>query len=412
MLKKIYTIGLSVCLALIILTASGCKTTKKMVYAEYIMPPIAFSDVASIERINIDKPKIKISGVGKRTSKSIRNVFTNTIVNDFSSKLYFNGYIKPSDEIYGDIEGLKAVRKKLAHSKHGYAVKIVKVRKPAKLKVYATINYKRTKGVDKINTTLVTQSYSIITNKNGVPCTKANKPTKKVVTNKVSYIEVKAKGSLVCTLYDCSGKKLYSRKFDDLEFENKAGGDAGSNSEAPYLEVAQNLFNDAISKVVMDISPHRESRSLLVNEKGDSSVVALIKGTAFYDAFNKLGPIVEAEEKTMDKLSAEINSKYDQLITNAEDPEKKADLEQKRTNDLIDITKDYSPDYENMAIILEIIGDRNEALEYYEMAAKADPENIRASESCLRVQKLVAASSCLKNPNKINNYQQKKYEDQ
>ena len=409
MLKKIYTIGISVCLALMILTAAGCSNKKRMVYAEYIMPPIAISDVTSIEKINIVKPKISLSGISRKKFRDINNVFSNAIVNDFSSKLYYNGYLKPADEVYGDINGLKYVRTELANSKHGYDVKIVKERKHANLKVTADIKFSRTKGMDTINVTLVNQTYSIATNDKGVPFAQPNKPTKQIITKKIPYIEVKAKGRIVCSLYDFSGKKIYSRNFNDLEFENKAGGNAGSNAEDPYLVIAQNLFNDAISKVVKDISPHRETRSLTVNEKGDSSAVALIKGTAFFDAMDRLGSITDKEQETIEKESAEINSKYDELIEKTEDAEKKAALEQERTQDLIAATKDSSPDYENMAIILEIIGDRSEALEYYKMAAKFDPENINANKAVLRVKEMVDASNKLTDPTKIDNYQNKKF---
>ncbi|WP_367238937.1 hypothetical protein [Desulfovibrio sp. UCD-KL4C] len=97
------------------------------------------------------------------------------------------------------------------------------------------------------------------------------------------------------------------------------------------------------------------------------------------------------------------------MIKNTDDPDKKATLAQDRTQELLDVTKDSSPDYENMAIILEIIGDRNEALNYYEMAAKADPENKSASISVSRVKEMVEASNRLSNPNKIDNYETGKY---
>ncbi|WP_432736951.1 tetratricopeptide repeat protein [Maridesulfovibrio sp. FT414] len=413
MMKNKYTIGLNIFLVLIILTATGCKSSKRMVYADYIMPPKAVSDVTQIQKLIIDTPSITIerNGIDRKTSATISDVFSNTLVNNLSSKLYYNGYIKAADEVYGDCDGLTQVRKCMARSRHGYDVKIVPARRTAKLKVDVNINYTRSQGTDTINTTLVTQNYSVAFNEDGVPYAEADTPTYRYVSSNVPYINIKAKGSLTCSVYDYTGKKIYSRVFDDLEFEKKAGGDSGSNAEAPYPEIAQSLFNDAIGKVVTDISPHRESRALVVNEKGDSSVVALIKGTAFYDAKNMLGAILDSANEKIEKESAEANLKYDQLVAEAVEPEKKTALEQERAEAIVDITKSFSPDFENMGIILEIVGDRNDALEYYQLAANADPQNESAKESLSRIKEMMAASSLVKDPTKTDNYKQAKFQE-
>lgn len=408
MLKIKKIVSLNLFLALLVLTVSGCKTGKRMVYANYIMPPKVISDVTKVQKLVIANPDIdlNISGVDRHSAQKIASVFSNTIVNDFSSKLYYNGYIKTADHIYGDPTGLKQVGRILASSRHGYDIKIIPAYKTAKLKIEAKIKYTRSTGKDRIKTTLTTTNYQIKTNKNGVPFSVPTSSSSRIVTSNVPYINVEATGSLICTVYDYRGKKLYSRTFNDLKFENKSGGDSGCKAEAPYLEVAQSLFIDSVNKVISDISPHKETRALVVNEKGNASVVALIKGTAFFDAKEKLGKILDKEEAEIEKASTETNAKYAQLIAEAEDAEKKAALEQERKEELIAISKDYSPDFENMAIILEIIGDRNEALEYYSIAADYDPENKSAKESFERVDKM------LESARRVSGHSDKDYESQ
>ncbi|NDV22604.1 hypothetical protein [Desulfovibrio sp. JC022] len=413
MQNKKYILAFKLILILTIMVIAGCKSTKRMVYAEYIMPPKVISDVSKIQQLKIDKPKIQIktSGLSKRSSREISDIFTHIIVNDFSSKLYYNGYIKTTDELCGAQAGLKQVRKKLARSKHGYNVKITPFHKTAKLKVEARINYVRSKGTDRIQTRLTTQNYSVAYSDKGVPYAKASSSKSRTVFSNVPYIEVKAKGVLICTLYDINGKKVYSRVFDDLEFENKSGGDSGSKAEAPYPEVAQKLLNDAITKVVSDISPHKEKKPLAVNEKGDPTIVALIKGTAFFDARNRLEELLTEAEENIEKSSAEVNAEYDQLIAVESDPEKRLALEQQRAEDLIDCTRDYSPDYENLAIIQEVVGNKNEALHYYQVAVNADPENLTALDSVQRIGDMLKSSLKVSDPNKIDNYIQKKFKE-
>lgn len=409
MYKLKSTLGLCLFLTVILLTMTGCKS-KRMVYADYVMPPKVITDVSQIKLMTIAKPSISLSakGLRKRAQRDVKDVFANTIVNDISSQLYYCGYVKTTDNIYGNIHGLKTVASTLARSKHGYDVKLIPANRSAKMVFKTKLYYERTKGRDKINTVLNTINYTTKYNDNGVPYAAVSSHSSKVVTSRVSYINVKVKGSLTCTIYDHRGKKLYSRTFDDLEFENKSGGDSGSKAEPPYPEIAQSVFRETINKIASDISPHKETRALVVNSKGDSSVVTLIKGTAFSDAYEKLSKIIDKEEESIEKKSAEINTEYDQLIAEEADAEKKAALEVERKNELISANSEFSPDYENMGIILEILGDRNEALEYYTIAAELDPENTSAKDSSERVAKMISASDLVNDKTKIDNYLSRK----
>ncbi|WP_415713564.1 tetratricopeptide repeat protein [Maridesulfovibrio sp.] len=401
-MNKKYAIGLHLFLILIIMTAGGCKSAKRAVFANYVMPPKALQ-TQSIEKLIVEKPVIKIKrkGINRKTAGIISDIFANAISNDFSAQLYYNGHIKPADLVYGDPDGLKQVRKIMAHSKHGYDVKIIPARNTARLKVDVRVDYTRTKDIDKIITTLTTQNYSVEYNDEGVPHAKLGSVSSSNVSSNVPYIKTKVEGMLTATLYDHKGKKIYSRTFDDLDFENKAGGNAGSHAEAPYPEVAQSLFKDAIDKVVADISPHRENRLLVVNEKGDSSAIALIKGTAFYDAQERLADITDKASEEIEKEKAATKVEYEQKIAEAADEEKRTALKSEWAEAIIDITKKYSPDFENMGIIMEIIGQRSEALEFYEQASEFDPENETAKNSVSRINEMMTASRQVLEPAKV-----------
>jgi tetratricopeptide (TPR) repeat protein len=398
--------------ALAMLCAAGCAPKKRAVYADYVLPPNAVTDISSIENLDIAPPQIDLS-CNYKSKRSVQNVLANAVEESFEDQLYANGFIKARDDIYDDAQGLAQVRKELRASRHGYDVKSARAMRTAKLITAAKVNLKRTKGVDVVQTQLVTQPYTIKTNKNGVPVSFPDPDRRrvKIVTSNVPFILVEAKGSLRVALQDAHGKNVYSKVFDDLSYERKAGGNAQPGAEPTLFEIAHELFGGAVDQVVKDISPHKESHVLHVNEKGDATAVALMKATAFSEAYNRLDSVITAHEKQYEAEAAEINKDYDAQMAAAETDEALAKLEEEKKAELLDASRFLSPDYENMAIVTEIMGDVSTALDLYGQAVEADPANTSAKQSLERARLFIEASQQVNIDKKARQYDEKLYKE-
>jgi tetratricopeptide (TPR) repeat protein len=175
------------------------------------------------------------------------------------------------------------------------------------------------------------------------------------------------------------------------------------------LEIASSLFDPSIRTVVRDISPHKVERELFVNEDGDETAVVLLKATAFSEAYRRLSEVTERNQKEYNKRAAEIKKDFEEQLketresgTSGEEIEAQvATLRQQLQADLVDAGRFRSPDYEDMAIACEVMGLSDEALEFYELAASADPENASAGASLARIKSL--ADKALKCPGKARN---------
>jgi tetratricopeptide (TPR) repeat protein len=398
--------------ALGVLCASGCAPKKRAVYANYILPPNAVTDVSTIENLDISPPQIDLSG-NYKSKRNVRNLLASVLEESFENQLYDNGFIKARDDIYDDAQGLAQVRKQLQASRHGYDVQGARVMKTAKLHTSAHVDLHRVRGVDVVQTPLVTQPYTIKTTKNGVPISVPDPKRRRVrvVKSKVPFILVEAKGSLRVTLQDVHGKTVYSKMFDDLSYQQKVGGNAQPGAEPTLSEIALGLFGKSVDQVVKDISPHKEIHVLQVNEKGDATAVALMKATAFSEAYNRLALVITEHEKQYEAEVIEINKDYDEQMAEAETDEQIVELEGEKKAQLLDASRFLSPDYENMAIVNEIMGDVSMALDLYQQAVEADPENVSAKQSLARAQLFIEESQQLDINKKAHEYHEKLYKE-
>ena len=390
---------------------AGCQQApKRSLLATYIVPPDVVSDVSSLQNLSIASPVVKLAGSYAQNRKKLVPVFTNCLNQRLSAAIYKERFFSVQDDIHGNRNGLKSLNAAFAQA-HGYSIKPARIVNRAKIKTWANILLTRTTGKDKIITSLASIPYTVEYNDKGVPHSSPNYDGK-VVKEHVSHVpftHITAKGDLLVQVYDTAGKKVYEKRFTDLKYDKKIGGDTQANALPTVLEISSSLFDPAIKTVVRDISPHKIKRELFVNENGDETAVVLLKATAFSEAYKRLSQVTERNQKEYKAHAAEIKKDFAEQLKAARESDKTAEevevlistLRQEQKASLVDAGRFRSPDYEDMAIACEAMGLTDEALEFYELAASADPENASAGASLARIKSL--ADKAMKCPGEAKN---------
>ena len=384
-------------LVLSLIMFSNCAPQRE-IYAKYSLPPNSVLDFAPLRNLHIQSLNVRIRGNYRPLGQ--QSVFESYLRDRLAALIYKEHFYKMSDVIYRNYDGEKQLQS-LLKGQHGYD--LIHSHKPGSAKIYikTAITINRTRGTDMVKTTLITLPYkTIYKNEHGnrVPYSKPNYAgqTVKTVSTRVPYEEVSANASLTISIKDKNGRLKYSRSFKNLKFKKKVGGGGDISAPPTALEVAGELFNSPLETIVADISPHREPRLLEVNENGDKSAVVLMKATAFSEAAMKLDAVIAKNEKKFREISAEISVEYGKKrgeakkspLKEAEKRAKVKKLESERKRALVEAGRFRSPDYENYAICMEVMGYIPDAIEFYNKACRADPENQTAKDSLIRVKEL------------------------
>lgn len=308
--------------AFVLLLAAGCST--EVLTAEYIMPPNMISDVKSIDVIEI-VPEITLSG--NAFENKDKAFVAGALQQSMASRLCQGGYIKTVDYVWGNPDGASDMEDVLARKEHmhGYtrhATDPVSSRAKLEMKLKAAVNTSTAKQ----NVSITLQDVPYKEGRNGrVPTSSPD--TARIVTEKVSVpmdvFSISGTGALSVTLTDKSGNVVYEKEFPSLE---SSFSTSTTNHGAPptSLEVISTMILPAIETIAADISPHKENRTLQINEDGSKESVLLLKAMAFTEAIS--------------------------AIDNIEDDKKSA------------------ADYENLGVAYEVIGDYDSAKEFYEAA--------------------------------------------
>ncbi|MFA7065141.1 MAG: hypothetical protein WC177_06625 [Bacilli bacterium] len=390
---------------------AGCQQgTKRSLVASYIVPPDVVSDVSSLQNMAIVSPVVKLTGNYARNRDRLVPVFTNCLNQRLSAGIYKERFFNVQDDIHGNRKGLQSLDATFAQS-HGYSIKPARIISRASIKTWANIALTKTTGKDTIVTPLASVPYVITYSDKGVPHSSPNYDAK-VVQKHVSHVpftHITAKGDLLVRVYDTVGKQVYEKRFTDLKYDTKLGGDRQADALPTVLEIASSLFDPSIKRVVRDISPHKVERELFANEKGDETAVVLLKATAFSEAYKRLSDVTEKNQKEYNDKATKIKNDFAAQIKDIKasgKAQEEIELAVKALQDelriiLLDTGRFRSPDYENMAIACETMGITDESLEFYELAASADPDNTSAGVSLARIKSL--ADKALKCPGTAKN---------
>jgi hypothetical protein len=397
--------GIVIAIVLICLgMMGGCQQApKRSLEASYIVPPRVVGDVSSIRYMTIATPRVSLTGNYGKGSQ-LAPVFVNCLNQRLISGIYKERFFNVQDEIHGNTKGLQHLDKTMAKG-HGYSIKPARMMNRAEIATRATISLTRTRGQDRMVTPLASIPYDVQYSDDGVPYSVPDYDAQ-VIQEHVSlvpFVQIVAKGNLQVEVRDAHKQLVYAKEFKDLTFVRKIGGENPVEALPTVLEMASSLFDAPIAQVVRDISPHKVNRTLYVNEEGDPTAVALIKATAFSEAYKRLSQVLEEHSAHYQQKIAGIKEDFsrqrEKIRMGVEDPrEQEILLDELGTQEktaLVDAGRFRSPDLENMAIVCEAMGITNEALDMYARAVDADPDNSQAASSLTRVNKLASKALSL-----------------
>jgi len=376
-MNKIISIFL---LITIVIFSAGCVAPQGAVYTSFLMPPKKVQNVNDVKNIKIVINKMKLSGFSKNSKIDLSQLVEGKI----SALIYKEQFLNVYDPVIS--KDIRLLNNK-AKNHHGYSKFYANNTKFSTLQINLQMNLQKHSGTDIVKTTLRHQNYGVKYSKKGVPMSvPKGKPTYRHVKTNVPYKQYDLKANLHIQLLNTNKELLYKKDFTNITLSRKIGGDTLKTTEIPTeMELVSEALVEKLKEVITEISPHKESRQLVVNEKGDSSVVALMKGTAFSDAIVLLDKTIEKKEVELNLKKKELELVYKEKLLKAKDKKEKTSLIKSKENDILSLYKPLSPEYENMGILNEILGDLVSAKYYYELAYKYDTANSSANNSIKRV---------------------------
>jgi len=379
----------------------SCAPPEKKVFTSYTVPGVAGVNVEDIQNIVIEKPKLTM------TNKDAAQVFGIYLSEKLNSSIYKEQYLAVADCLCGDKKGEGRLKERLkGNNWHGYSELHAGRVARAKMLVSADIIFKEEKGADNITTEVHTTPYVVLgkKDKDGNTQSEPKKDKKgnieQVVDKhqtKVDFVKYDLSGTVHFKMTSPKGEQLYNKSYP-VKLVRKVGGNSATISGYPtYLELAAELLQPAVEKVVKDISPHKETRELKINENGDKSAVVLMKATAFLDAKEVLEQAIKKNETTAQEKTKQIEEAFEKDKKRIEETvkaEKEREEAVKRitaekTAKIKEAGRILSPDYENFGILREILGMYGAAIENYQLAYKSDETNKSAAAAEKRVAELI-----------------------
>jgi hypothetical protein len=288
----------------------GCKT-EETVTVDYIVPPKEISDVNSISTLEII-PNVKLSGSAIKNFTVEKQLVNVALTQSLSSRLCQNGYIKPVDSIWGNIDGVAQMDELISEkdSKHGYArIMTDSMEERATMNLNLTLTMNSNRVQDEIIKELVDTPYKIEYRdekreyKSGdqkrtatvrVPYSSPDKSTSKKVSFKTIAYVVSGSGTLTAELVDKSGVKVYEKSFPNLSYSFRTS-ESVHGGVPTNTEVIAKMILPAIEEIAKDISPHKESRTLEINTDGSKKAVLLLRSLALTEAITALDELKDTK---------------------------------------------------------------------------------------------------------------------
>jgi hypothetical protein len=392
-LRFLFVLGLQTLVCM--LAGTGCAPPREL-HTTYILPPKQAVHLAPGTTFQLAEPGLSIKSDGAGDEEPA--VFRGYLRDRFTALIYQENAYRVADEFCGSSNALAQLQNKIANH-HGYSNIHCPPSDPVVVKLEGTVTMQKQKGIERVERELRTTPYKIVkkTNKDGTQEVSSEpeleKENRRVKVDNIPFEALMATGELRCTIRSEEGKILYRRGFHGLKFSAKVGGNGPEGALPTPVEIAARLFNAPLVEIVKDISPHSESRSLVVNEKGDPTAVALMRATAFSEAMERLDKVIAEHEKKYGELKKEreeeLDKKIEEINVSSKPLDAKASEIEKAKNatneELRNAMSPLSPDFHNAAIGCEVTGDWDLALYYYKMACEADPHNAQARESLDRL---------------------------
>jgi len=389
--RSVIPIGLPI--LFVLMMACGCAPPRQ-IHANYILPPRQAIGLPGKTTFQLPEPDLHVTG--DALTPSVTSVLGGYLKDRFTALIYQENAHQVADEFCQSPKGLADLQRRIGNH-HGYSNVHCPPNDPVLVYMEGHVDIQRGKGLDQIEKQLVTVPYRSVK----IPQTdgtekiesKQLQPIYRRHVDKIPFETLMATGDLHLTLKDKRGNILYSNGFQGLKYGVKVGGDSQPGALPTPVEIAARLFNAPLVEVVKDLSPHSETRSLVVNEKGDPMAVALMRATAFSEAMERLDNILTEQEKKYEELKkqreSELNKKIEEINSSSKAPDvKTAEIEKAKNacqEELQKAMSPSSPDFHNAAIGCEVTGDWDLALFYYKMAYDADSSNTEAKASLDRL---------------------------
>ena len=328
-------------------------TSPAVITAEYVMPPASVKDIKSIDTLSINT---HTRLTGNAVTENDKSYASGALQQRLAARLCQEGFYRVTDFVWGNVEGASKMGRVLAKkkSRHGYSGYMTDSDfKRANLNLVMNVQIDREKVRKNLPFTLKTVPYKteyVGKVPVGRPMIEATKMTKQVVPVDVEI--VKCSGSLSVKLTDKNGRVVYKKNFPGLKYTCEITDTKREPLPSNMAIIAQ-MTQPALEQLVADLSPHKEKRSLTVNNEGDIRAVRLLEAQAFTEAIAILDEIEE---------------------------------------------KSYA-DYENLALAYEVIGEYHAAQEAFQEALKRKADSPIAVEGSARVKNVLAGKTELRKKN-------------
>ena len=327
----------------------GCASEKVMV--DYVMPAKAVADVSKVNVVSIRvKSNVtgNLAGDGGRNAGLVRQLL--------ATRLYKEGFYQVADDIWSNADGALALQQQILEkdSGHGYATfgAMGQGREKAVIDLELDFSLDANPVKKEIPFVLTTVPYKLDPKKPGVSYPDPKKATEERVSKMVTVYEVVAKGTLRAKFSGVNGTEAPVAYENTFAVEMPEADRFGS-AKPSQLKALAAAVSSAIDGVVADISPYRETRAFEPISGGDKRVTKLLCAKAF----------------------PEVVTVVEQLALNG---------------------KGTAPDFENLGIAFEAMGELNRARGAYGLAVKANPESLTAKAGSKRVAEMLAGKKTVK----------------
>ncbi len=327
---------------------AGCSTSET-VTADYVMPPDAIKDIKAIDTMAITA-NVKLSGNAFGKDKTFA---MGALQQRVAARFCQEGFFKTTDFVWGNPDGAAKlediIQKK--ESMHGYASHATDmVSKRANLILDLTAKIDSKAGRKTLPFTLKNVPYRE-TRAGKVPVSYPDPSRIRIrkATGTVDVFSIVGTGSLSVKLVDKSGKTVYEKNFPNLKYSLVTSAEKHASLPSGAAVIAE-MIVPAIETVVADLSPHKESRKLEVNEDGAEAAVLLLKAQAFTETISALDDVKE---------------------------------------------KNYA-DYENLGTAYEVIGDYNAAKDAFDQALKLKAGSKIATDGNARIENILSGKTTLR----------------
>jgi|GEM_PF-3256816 len=344
--KSIQTAG---AVAVMIL-AGGCAKT---LTAEYVMPPKTVADVKAIDTMQL-VTNVKVSDNSPRSGD--HTYIIGALNQRVAARFCQEGFFRTTDFVWGNPDGAAKIAGVLLNdgNLHGYARHTTdSVSKRARL--YLTLDVRLNSSHVRKNLAFVLKDipYRVtwVGNQHKVPVGTPDMAGASIqnVIFPVDVMSISARGRLAVKLVNKNGETVYTRNFDNLNYSFEINETRHASLPSKSAAIMEMLV-PAIETIVMDLSPHKESRNLVINRSGDEKACLLLQAQAFTEAIATLD---ELEEKS------------------------------------------YA-DFENLGLAYEVIGDYPAAKGCFADAIKSNPDAKIAKEGLQRMENILAAKADLR----------------